>query len=556
MSKPQLRLIEASFHERPVTLRLPFRFGVVTLTEAPQAFVRARIKLADGREGEGVSAELLVPKWFDKSPALTNEDNFNQLRRSLKLARGRMLDAEADTAFGLSASVEAGHHAACAQAGLNGLVASFGLALIERAIIDALGRLEGASVFELTRANRLGLTAATATDLAGFDFDAFLTDLAPAPSIFARHTVGLVDALTRAETAGKRLDDGLPESLEEVIAAYGHHHFKLKVAGSLDADIDRLSRIAAVLDRMTEPYFATLDGNEQFENADAVIALWRRIGAEPRLTRLKSAILFVEQPIARAKALAEPIHALASEVAVEIDESDADIGVFPAGRALGYRGISAKSCKGFYRALLNRARIVRWNAEAGADHYFMSAEDLTTQAGVAVQQDLALATLVGATHVERNGHHYVDGMAGAPEEEQQEFLSAHPDLYQRADGRVRLAIRAGTIGLASLGDNAWARGGCDSGLERDAADASLVARTHQVDVLPDLFILRGVPGHIRSDNGPDSVAKPVQDGTAVGAKTADCDRWIVCAFPLGKRRIRHPAGAVGAPLRWPPARIA
>ena len=48
----------------------------------------------------------------------------------------------------------------------------------------------------------------------------------------------------------------------------------------------------------------------------------------------------------------------------------------------------------------------------------MSAEDLTTQAGIAVQQDLALASLVGATHVERNGHHYVDGMAGAPEQEQ------------------------------------------------------------------------------------------------------------------------------------------
>ena len=31
-------------------------------------FVRARIRLADGREGEGISAELLVPKWFDKSP--------------------------------------------------------------------------------------------------------------------------------------------------------------------------------------------------------------------------------------------------------------------------------------------------------------------------------------------------------------------------------------------------------------------------------------------------------------------------------------------------------
>ncbi len=37
MSTTRLRLAEASFHERPVKLRLPFRFGVVTLTQAPQA---------------------------------------------------------------------------------------------------------------------------------------------------------------------------------------------------------------------------------------------------------------------------------------------------------------------------------------------------------------------------------------------------------------------------------------------------------------------------------------------------------------------------------------
>ena len=42
-----------------------------------------------------------------------------------------------------------------------------------------------------------------------------------------------------------------------------------------------------------------------------------------------------------------------------------------------------------------------------------------------------------------------------------------------------------------------------------------------IDVLSDLFILRGIPGHIRSDNGPEFVAKAVQDWiTAVGAKTA------------------------------------
>src|SRR6516164_2022566 len=42
-----------------------------------------------------------------------------------------------------------------------------------------------------------------------------------------------------------------------------------------------------------------------------------------------------------------------------------------------------------------------------------------------------------------------------------------------------------------------------------------------IDVLSDLFILRGGPGHIRSDNGPEFVAEAVQAWiTAVGAKTA------------------------------------
>ena len=45
--------------------------------------------------------------------------------------------------------------------------------------------------------------------------------------------------------------------------------------------------------------------------------------------------------------------------------------------------------------------------------------------------------------------------------------------------------------------------------------------TDVVDALTDLFILRGVPEYIRSDNGPEFIAKKVHDWiAAVGAKTA------------------------------------
>ena len=59
--------------------------------------------------------------------------------------------------------------------------------------------------------------------------------------------------------------------------------------------------------------------------------------------------------------------------------------------------------------------------------------------------------------------------------------------------------------------------------------------TAVIDVLSDLFILRGVPGHVRSDNGPEFIAKAVQDWiAAVGAKTA----VHRTRQPMGERLLR------------------
>jgi L-alanine-DL-glutamate epimerase-like enolase superfamily enzyme len=375
--------------------------------------------LENGKVSEGGAAELLAPKWFDKNPALSNEDNFEQLRASMRQARQAYLAGGVNTAYGHSRPSV-------------GLVENYGPALLDRALIDALCRALGVSFYQAVRKNLLGL------ELSPW----FLESLEPRVQIAARHTVGLVDPITESES---RVNDGLPETLEEVIERYGHRWFKLKVGGDAKADVERLSAIAAVLDRIEEPYQTSLDGNEQYEDARAVLDLLGRINREPRLKRLAASIVFVEQPIKRQNALAADISALGRVKPVIIDESDDSLDAFPRAKALGYRGVSSKTCKGLYKSLLNAERCKEWG-----QGYFMTGEDLTIQAGLALQQDLALVSLLGLTHVERNGHHYVNGMAGLPLHEQQEFHERHDDLYEHSHGAVRLRIQGGMIQMKSL----------------------------------------------------------------------------------------------------------
>jgi hypothetical protein len=446
---PRFTVRAIELFERAVVLRLPFRFGVVTLTACPQAFVRATLVMPDGRAATGTAAEMMAPKWFDKNLALSNEDNFDQLRAVLHMAREAYLaDPTSTTAFGHFARHYAAHQAAGEAAGYNPLLAHYGPALIDRAILDGVCRHADASFYGAMRANLAGIGPALPA-FAGIDFDDFLAGLNPATHIEARHTVGMVDAITAADLT-TRVGDGLPETLEEVVATYGHRYFKLKVGGNVEADLARLEAIAAVLDRGTAPYFASLDGNEQYPDAAAVLELLARMRERPALARLMASILFVEQPINRKHALEADFRATPLGLPVIIDESDGTLGTFVEARARGYDGVSSKTCKGLYKSILNAARCAQWNLESGTARYFMSAEDLTTQAGLAVQQDLALVNLLGITHVERNGHHYVNGMAACPEAEQRAFLTAHPDLYERSHGAVRLAIRDGRIALDSL----------------------------------------------------------------------------------------------------------
>jgi hypothetical protein len=464
MTAPRFRLVETQRFEWPFRLRLPFRFGVITVTHGRQAVIRARIALDDGTEHWGVAAETLAAKWFDKDPRWSDAQNEHQLRRSLELACEATLAGGANTAFGHYADSYAAHVAACGAEQLNPLVASYGRALLDRAMLDALLKAKGLSFAQGLRANIGGMAPhEVVPDLPGFDFAAMLASLTPARRMHARHTVGLVDPITASDQES-RVDDGLPETVEEVAATYRHSWWKLKVGGNVEADVDRLCRIAAVLDRL-HGYQVSLDGNEQYEDAEGVLALWRAMQAEPRLARLNASIAFIEQPVKRAKALDGAMGALAAARPVIVDESDGPLDAFVQAKALGYTGISSKACKGVWRSLVNLARCRAWNAAEPEPRFFMSAEDLTTLAGVCVQQDLALVSAMGLVHVERNGHHFVDGFSGRSKAEAVRFKEAHPDLYADTPRGPRLSIREGVLELGSVVDAV----GLGSALDVDVA---------------------------------------------------------------------------------------
>ena len=279
--------------QRPVTLRLPFRFGAATVTACPQAFAKVKLSI-EGVEWQGASAELMVPKWFDKSPQRTQDDNFDQLRLCVLKARDAYVSVgSAQSAYGLSESATEIVIDQMLKQGHPRLVGQFGPALLDKAIADAVLRSQNQS-----------WVSGLGQGLLGDPWSGTLK-LHTANSVWLRHTVGLADRLTDAE-ALTAAEDGLPNSLTQAIEAYGLKYFKLKVGGNLEADIERLAKIEAVLSKVQD-YKVTLDGNETFQNVDSLSIFVNALTKHEATQRLLERTLLIEQPLPRAIALGEKI---------------------------------------------------------------------------------------------------------------------------------------------------------------------------------------------------------------------------------------------------------
>ena len=88
----------------------------------------------------------------------------------------------------------------------------------------------------------------------------------------------------------------------------------------------------------------------------------------------------------------------------------------------------------------------------------MTGEDLCCIGPVSLHADLSLVSFMGLEHVERNGHHYFNGLDYLPPEYYADVLRQHHDLYTLNDGVPCLKIRNGSISLESINENAFGCG--------------------------------------------------------------------------------------------------
>src|SRR5579863_7260400 len=106
---------DIALFERAVRFARPFRFGAVVVEAAAQVFVRVEIEIEGKGRSIGASAEMMVPKWFDKRAHLSPEQTVDGLRRSLAIASELYLASSGfDTAFGHHASRVAAQLERCA----------------------------------------------------------------------------------------------------------------------------------------------------------------------------------------------------------------------------------------------------------------------------------------------------------------------------------------------------------------------------------------------------------------------------------------------------------
>lgn len=344
----------------PCVARTPLKFGAVVVEALDFCRVRAVVENERGERAEGWGGIFIMDFWGWPDPALPHDVKEAAMKDVVQGYCDLVLDYAhpahpIDLFHDLEDDLRSLNLAVCArrkltppQPFLSALVCA---SPVDAAIHDAFGIVNGIDVYDGYGAEFMAhdLSKWLGPQFRGkYPGDYVRDTYLPRIPIF--HLCGGLDKLTRAELDDTDPDDGLPNCLEDWIAAEGMYCLKAKLRGTdLEWDTERMIAVHDIgrreLDKLgIEPLHVTADTNEQCDSPEYIIEMLRKI--RERSPACYDRILYIEQPTERDLAASRhDMRELSRLKPVIVDESLVDLDTLDLALELGWSGIALKSCK-------------------------------------------------------------------------------------------------------------------------------------------------------------------------------------------------------------------
>lgn len=439
-----IRVVESTCEFEPVAFRAPLKFGGRIVDQTDLINVTVVVENRDGQRATGTGSMPVGNVWAWPSQDIDPPTAEGVMKKF------------AEEVCELSESYpEFGHPMELAFT-LQGEYFHLGRALPERmgltehmpelavmvaaspfdaALHDAYGRVNGVNSFNALSSEFMNddLSRYLDDDFAGEYLDQY-TLREPVATLPLYHLVGAADPLSDGDIE-TRINDRLPETLPEWIAADGLTHLKIKLSGDdLKWDVERVLAIDTVTSeaqaaRDCKQWFYSCDFNEKCANVDYVLDFLAKIKeANPAAF---DRIQYIEQPTNRdLKANPENrMHKAAEIKPVVIDESLIDYEALLLAREMGYSGAALKACKGQTDSLLMAAAAQKLGM-------FLCVQDLTCPGSSFLHSSSIAARIPGIAAIEGNGRQYCPGP-------NKSYARRYPSMFNITDGTVGTAALNG-----------------------------------------------------------------------------------------------------------------
>ena len=433
-----IRIRSAACAFEPVTFRTPIKFGGRVQSKSFLINVDVEVESRDGkRHASGFGSMPVGNIWAwptDKVTADQTEDAMKQFAEAVVefgwgcTETGHPLELS----YHLSAEYEHLGKTLSSQLKLPEPIPKLALAVaaspFDAALHDAYGRLHGLNSYDTLSSKFVSYDLSEYLDkqFAGEYLDKY-TLRKPKERMPLYHLVGALDPLTDAEV-GKKVGDGLPETLAQWIPFNGLTHMKIKLSGDdFDWDVSRtlsVNRVAeeAQAARRCAQWFYSADFNEKCPNPEYVVSFLNKVRDESPATFDR--IQYIEQPTHR-DLKSHPdhrMHEAAKLKPVVIDESLTDYDSLLLAQEMGYTGVALKACKGHTESLLLGAAAQKFGM-------FLCVQDLTCPGYSFLHSASLAARIPTIAAIEGNSRQYCPA-ANKP------WVKRFPAMFEITDGTV------------------------------------------------------------------------------------------------------------------------